>query len=291
MLLVPAGISAAAATPIKVYVDNELLSFNTDPVQTEGTTLVEFTTVFNALGLTYEWDPVEKSVFGYNEDTYLILTIGDKTAYVNGEEITLNVAPKIVNNKTFVPLRFVGESTGALVDWNQNTRVITIESPVYVPVFENSTLIDATWGMTLSQVKEVMGQQLEISDDTHLYYDGIDIAGYSNFADLTFTNGKLSQIAYIVDVDFSNPQNAVYANYDIYDLLVTEFGAEASDDEIWLDESKENDLFENFGKHILSGALELSTVWELDDAEIALGSALDSEGEPMVYVVVTAKGN
>jgi len=36
------------------------------------------------------------------------------------------VAPYISNSRTLVPLRFVAESLGADVDWNPNTKVVTV---------------------------------------------------------------------------------------------------------------------------------------------------------------------
>jgi len=45
------------------------------------------------------------------------LNIGSKTAYINGKEIELDIAPKIENGRTLVPLRFVSETLGKTVDY------------------------------------------------------------------------------------------------------------------------------------------------------------------------------
>lgn len=60
------------------------------------------------------WTEKEKS------GNRIILTIGEKDAYVFGVLKTNDVAPKIVNDRTMLPARFVAENSGAKVDRNGN---------------------------------------------------------------------------------------------------------------------------------------------------------------------------
>ncbi len=52
-------------------------------------------------------------------DNQIILTIGKKEASVFGETKTNDVAPKIVNDRTMLPIRFIAEALGAKVDWKE----------------------------------------------------------------------------------------------------------------------------------------------------------------------------
>jgi hypothetical protein len=57
----------------------------------------------------------------------MVMTIGSKTATVNGKAVTLDVAPTIVAGRTFVPLRVISETLGAQVTWKAASRTITID--------------------------------------------------------------------------------------------------------------------------------------------------------------------
>jgi hypothetical protein len=53
--------------------------------------------------------------------------INRKTLRVNLKEMTIDVAPLIIPpGRTMVPIRFITESFGSTVQWNGDTREITI---------------------------------------------------------------------------------------------------------------------------------------------------------------------
>ena len=56
----------------------------------------------------------------------IILTISEKSAQVFGQTKTNDVAPKIVNNRTMLPARFVAESLGAYVSWDGEKELVTV---------------------------------------------------------------------------------------------------------------------------------------------------------------------
>ena len=56
----------------------------------------------------------------------LILTVGEKTAYVFGTNKTNDVAPLIVNDRTMLPARFVCENLGAEVTWDSVQKQVII---------------------------------------------------------------------------------------------------------------------------------------------------------------------
>lgn len=100
------------------------------PYAENGRTMVPFRYIGEALGAYVEYVAPDKVIYRLRVDADTVnvveLTIGSTVAYVNGVEYTLEVAPKIVNGYTVVPLRFVGEALGFYVDYNFGTQVITL---------------------------------------------------------------------------------------------------------------------------------------------------------------------
>ncbi|NDI36681.1 copper amine oxidase N-terminal domain-containing protein [Chengkuizengella sediminis] len=120
---------AAEETKIEVWIDGEQLLFEEEPFIENGTTLIPFRVLFSELGLNVKWNQETKTITGENKSLTVELTLNSNQAVVNGKSIEMLVEPQLVNNHTFVPLRFVGESTGANVSWDGSTKTISITSP------------------------------------------------------------------------------------------------------------------------------------------------------------------
>ena len=58
--------------------------------------------------------------------TSIVLTIGKKDADINGKTVANDVAPKIVNDRTMLPIRFIAEALGAKVDWIEESQTVKI---------------------------------------------------------------------------------------------------------------------------------------------------------------------
>lgn len=113
---------------IKIFINGNELKVSEKPIIENGTTLVPMRNIFEALGMTVEWDGKTQTVTGIGNQATIKLTIGSKIAYVNHAEKELLLAPRIVNGTTMVPLRFISEAIGCKVDWNGETRTIEIYS-------------------------------------------------------------------------------------------------------------------------------------------------------------------
>jgi hypothetical protein len=60
------------------------------------------------------------------ENHSIVLKIGASSANVDGSAKVMDVAPITVNNRTLVPLRFIGEALGAQIDWNSQEQRVTM---------------------------------------------------------------------------------------------------------------------------------------------------------------------
>jgi len=112
--------------PIKVLINNKLIEFQQPPVIKSGNTLVPMRAIFEQLGATIKWNQDEYSVTATKDGQTIYLKIGDKNAQLNGKTIELDVPAQLVNANTMVPVRFISESLGALVEWDDMTRTVVI---------------------------------------------------------------------------------------------------------------------------------------------------------------------
>jgi hypothetical protein len=120
---------AFAESTIKVTFDNSPILFEVAPFIDAGSTLVPFRPIFQRMGLEVSWNNEQRTVIGKKDGLTITLPIGSTTASVNGKSITLPVPAKIVNEVTFVPIRFVSETSGYNVTWDNTSRTVMIQSP------------------------------------------------------------------------------------------------------------------------------------------------------------------
>ena len=94
----------------------------------EGYTMVPIRFVSENLGSDVSWDGVKRQVT--IEDILtgkkIVLIIGSKEALIDGKMVMMQTEAVITNNSTYVPVRFVSESLGAVVGWNADTRTVTV---------------------------------------------------------------------------------------------------------------------------------------------------------------------
>lgn len=90
-------------------------------------TLVPVRFVSEALGCKVDWIAKDKKVEIKKGNNVVVLTLGSKEVLVNGRKSIMDCAPNIMPpGRTFVPLRFISETLGAKVQYDQATQSITI---------------------------------------------------------------------------------------------------------------------------------------------------------------------
>ena len=118
------------AEPIKVVINSQPLVVPINPIIQEGRTLVPLRAIFEALNVTVEWDQSTKTVTGTRDGRIIKLQIDNKLASINGISVELDVPGRIVEGNTLVPVRFIAESLGANVKWDDITRTVLINSEI-----------------------------------------------------------------------------------------------------------------------------------------------------------------
>jgi branched-chain amino acid transport system substrate-binding protein len=137
----------------KATINGKEVVLDQPPIIENSLTLVPFRFIGEAIGAQIGWNPANKTVsyiYGYPpKQVSIVLTIGSKTATVNGTKTVLDVAPKILpTGRTVVPLRFVSENIGARIEWNGTARMVTVTVAATAVVFSGQIRIGMVTPLT-----------------------------------------------------------------------------------------------------------------------------------------------
>lgn len=137
-LIMTSTVFAAAPVPanVKVFVSGKAVTFDQEPVIISGRTLVPLRAIFEALGAKVEWHNATRTVTATRGSDQILLQVGNKTATVNNKAVTLDVEPIIISGRTLVPARFIAESFGMVVNWDEKTRTISIAAAAHAKAEE-----------------------------------------------------------------------------------------------------------------------------------------------------------
>lgn len=124
--LLSATLSLSVFANIGLVIDGNTVQTETSPFIEDGRTFVPVRVVTENLGADVTWDSESRTVGIQKDDTLINLIIDNDIATLNGEESVLDVAPKIVNGSTYVPIRFIAESFLCDVSWDAENQIVSI---------------------------------------------------------------------------------------------------------------------------------------------------------------------
>jgi hypothetical protein len=120
---------APAAAP-RILLDGLPLGFLVPPRVEDDRTMVPFRVIAEALGVAVTWHEDSRSIDAGGLGRSVRLAIDNKTMWVDGVPVLLDVPPMIVDGSTLVPLRAFSTAFGAQVGWEQATQTAAVLSPV-----------------------------------------------------------------------------------------------------------------------------------------------------------------
>jgi hypothetical protein len=113
---------------LKIYLNNKKVNFEFKPFINNSRTMVPLRKIFELLNLEVVWNE-NKTIECYSKNnTKILLSINSNIAYKNDLKIKLDSPVILKNSKTYVPLRFISESTGIKVEWDENSKSIFLIS-------------------------------------------------------------------------------------------------------------------------------------------------------------------
>lgn len=121
-----------------LVVNNQLLDPPLSPIIFNDRALVPVREIFEEVGAQVNYVNDTQTIEVISDDSYVTMRINDNVAYVNGEKNNIpdNVVPKLIakvggETKTMVPVRFISETIGLDVDFDNEDGAILIDSDGY----------------------------------------------------------------------------------------------------------------------------------------------------------------
>ncbi|HLK16528.1 MAG TPA: copper amine oxidase N-terminal domain-containing protein [Fimbriimonadaceae bacterium] len=133
-LVVAAGLLAvgAYASPPTVLVDGRPVEFpDMQPRFLNDRVMVPLRGVFEQMHANVIWNPQTEKIMCVGDNSTVELRLGDNEARVDGQKIMFDAPATLSHGRTLVPLRFLAQSLGARVRWDNDTQTVRIETPRY----------------------------------------------------------------------------------------------------------------------------------------------------------------
>lgn len=122
----PVANALVVLRQIPVYLDGWRLPCDVPPALVGGRVLVPLRAIFQGLGAAVHWDEATREITAQRGERQIRLTVGEKTASVDGRPVKLDVPAQVVAGRTLVPVRFVSQALGAAVEWRAAEREVHI---------------------------------------------------------------------------------------------------------------------------------------------------------------------
>ena len=107
--------------------NGKLVKLDSPPVLLNNRTLLPIRAVVEAMEGKVNWSDSEKKITITAKGTTIEMWINNTTIRVNNQSKIIDVAPTIVNGRTMVPVRFVGDNIpGCKVTWDSSTQSVTV---------------------------------------------------------------------------------------------------------------------------------------------------------------------
>ncbi|MBR5586814.1 MAG: copper amine oxidase N-terminal domain-containing protein [Clostridia bacterium] len=115
----------------EMKIGSKSVTLDVAPQIIDGRTMIPLRAIFEALGADVTWYEQSQTIVAKKRGKQVQLAIDSPSMRIYGMEdstdITLDVAPQIINSRTLVPVRAVSEAFFRTVNWNDKTQTVTIE--------------------------------------------------------------------------------------------------------------------------------------------------------------------
>ena len=164
ILLLTAVMSTSTALAdenITVMLNGQAMDFDVAPIIQNDRVLVPMRAIFEELHCSVDYTDIDGRQIitaKLNENNSIGLVIGSDEMQIHNQKIKLDTAPIIVNDRTLVLLRAVSEAFDYDVNWDEDTKTVTISKEIpkteydilygrlKVKIKSDSKVYDGFWG-------------------------------------------------------------------------------------------------------------------------------------------------
>lgn len=119
--------ASAADYSVKIQVNDAIVNFpEAQPfIDQSGVLMAPLRTVMESMGYKLEWKATDTSIqvtIGGGAHS-AVITTNDVNATVNGTPRTLEQAPQLVNGAIYVPIRWIADSFGSIMQWDNDNWI------------------------------------------------------------------------------------------------------------------------------------------------------------------------
>ncbi|MCD8238260.1 MAG: hypothetical protein LUC92_02835 [Clostridiales bacterium] len=132
------------------------------------------------------------------DETTIVMEIGSPTATVNGVETEIepgeDVSPVISEGRTLVPLRFLAESLGFEVEWDAETKQITITKEADSKILEEDEIYEVETETTDEDDENMININISIGDKEFeaVLYDNKTAKAFAEKLPVTYDMSELN---------------------------------------------------------------------------------------------------
>lgn len=159
---------------------------------------------FSSLGASVDWEPETQTAIGKRGSVTVRIPIGSARPTINSRIKSIDVAAQIIDGRTYIPLRFVGEALGDDVQWDGSTRSITItrieavdgeteERDGQEPVESLSVWMGADWEAVHEGGGQTVTIHVTVADNHGYRVEGAHVSFFAEAFEAGERHGQLSQ--------------------------------------------------------------------------------------------------
>ncbi|RXZ79870.1 copper amine oxidase N-terminal domain-containing protein [Paenibacillaceae bacterium] len=180
--VIPAMASAKTVQEQSVFVNGVKVKYAQPPITINGTTMVSARETIESLGLSFTWDKANKRIIGSNGEMTVVMMLGQYTGVVNGASVFLGSPAVERGGRIMVPLRFLVDSMGAVMEAKNGRISIKDNSKTKSKYYTGLPL-----QITNTYVKNLSQSKVTVHFVNYFYADG---QLFPERNDVTIAKGK-----------------------------------------------------------------------------------------------------